>query len=210
MGGDIVRLSRHAQTNGSAVGEEGTGAPYAKDTTDLELLRAHVAGDSRAFAILAQRHHSFLRSVAKRHCGRTVDPSDCVQEGLARAMHSSAHFRGHCSVATWLSLLVKHACMDYHRGRFGTVPVCEDVEVFSTAIERLESARQDVALRLVMTEALAKLSKDQLNALVYLDVFGYSLRETARSTGQPSGTLKSRRARARTILRRQLGEAVAA
>lgn len=198
----------------SARGGDRKGQPtpvrLEREKEDLALLRAHVAGDSRAFGMLVARHRAMLLNVARRHCDAPLDPNDCVQEGLLRAMNAARGFRGNCSVATWLSLIVKHACMDYYRGRFGQAPVCEDEETFARKIDSLSTEKNDVALRIVMSDALAKLPKDQRDALLYLDIFGYSITETASSTGQPSGTLKSRRARARTFLRRRLGDVLAA
>lgn len=174
------------------------------DENDRALLRAHLAGDRRAFAVLAQRHYPRLMAMARRYQRDDFDPMDGVQEGLTRAMASAAGFRGGSTVATWLTCIVKNACIDHNRGRFGVVPVCGSEEDFDARMDRHPAVAPDLALRVTMAAALRQLPAEQRDALLYLDIFGYSLKETSRSIGQPSGTLKSRRARARIALRRRL------
>ena len=101
---------------------------------------------------------------------------------------------------------MKTACIDHNRGRFGESPLCDKEEDFETFMSSQQIPCPDVPLRVTMAAALEQLPTDQRDALLYLDIFGYSLQETSRSIGQPSGTLKSRRARARRTLRRQLEE----
>ena len=180
------------------------------DHYDRALLRAHLSGDQRAFATLISRHRSTLLATARRHSDFGADPSDGLQEGIIRALAAAPRFRGQSSVLTWLTHIIKHACVDYHRASFGRVPVCSDGESYQRALATTAARGEDIALRLTMTQALGKLPGEQRDALLYLDVFGYSLREAARCMGQPSGTLKSRRHRARSFLRRQLTPALAA
>ena len=168
------------------------------DEVDRELLKAHLAGDRRAFAVLAQRYYPQLVAMARRYRRDDFDPLDGVQEG--------ASFRGRSTVATWLTCIVKNACIDHIRGRLGEISLCDKDEDFETLLSSQPIPCPDVPLRVTMVAALEQLPTDQRDALLYLDIFGYSLQETSRSIGQPSGTLKSRRARARRALRRQLEE----
>lgn len=62
------------------------------DEVDRELLKAHLAGDRRAFAVLAQRYYPQLVAMARRYRRDDFDPLDGVQEGLARAIAGGGEF----------------------------------------------------------------------------------------------------------------------
>lgn len=203
--GDSHRKARMGRRLGDC-GVVGMRKHASADEVDRELLKAHLAGDSRAFAVLARRYYPQLVAMARRYRRDDFDPLDGVQEGLARAIAGAASFRGRSTVATWLTCIVKNACIDHNRGRFGEIPLCDKEEDFETFMSSQPIPCPDVPLRVTMAAALEQLPTDQRDALLYLDIFGYSLQETSRSIGQPSGTLKSRRARARRTLRRQLEE----
>lgn len=207
--GDSHQKARAGRRLGD-YGVVGTRKQATADEIDRELLKAHLAGDRRAFAVLVQRYYSQLVAMARRYRRDDFDPLDGVQEGLARAIAGAANFRGRSTVATWLTCIVKNACIDHNRGRFGEVPLCDREEDFETFISSRPVPCPDIPLRVTMAAALEQLPPDQRDALLYLDIFGYSLQETSRSIGQPSGTLKSRRARARNTLQRQLEEVQAA
>jgi RNA polymerase sigma-70 factor (ECF subfamily) len=203
--GEAHRRARAGRRVGD-YGVVGRRGQATADEIDRGLLKAHLAGDRRAFAVLAQRYYPQLFAMARRYRRDDFDPHDGVQEGLARAMAGAASFRGSSTVATWLNCIVKNACIDHNRGRFGVTPVCDGEEEFDACVTQNPVSTPDIALRLTMASALKRLPSDQRDALLYLDIFGYSLQETSRCFGEPSGTLKSRRARARTSLRRQLEE----
>lgn len=204
---------RHKARAGRRLGDYGVigrREPASADEIDRSLLKAHLAGDQRAFAVLAQRYYPQLFAMARRYRRDDFDPNDGVQEGLARAMAGAVSFRGNSTVATWLNCIVKNACIDHNRGRFGVTPVCDGEDDFDVWLMQKPVPSPDIALRVTMAAALKQLPADQRDALLYLDIFGYSLQETSRCFGEPSGTLKSRRARARSTLRRQLEEVQAA
>ena len=51
---------------------------------------------------------------------------------------------------------------------------------------------------------MSRLPEEQRNVILEVDVMGWPLADVARRLGIPEGTVKSRRARARATLRRQL------
>ena len=108
-------------------------APYALDAVmdgraaakDLELLRAHVAGDRDAFAELFHRHRDRLWAVALRTLGDREEAADALQDALLSAHRAAARFRGDSAVTTWLHRIVVNACLDRIRRRQAhpTVPL---------------------------------------------------------------------------------------
>ncbi|MEU8253365.1 RNA polymerase sigma factor SigM [Micromonospora inaquosa] len=178
--------------------------------TDLELLRAHVAGDGDAFAELFHRHRDRLWAVALRTLGDREEAADALQDALLSAHRAAARFRGDSAVTTWLHRIVVNACLDRIRRRQAhpTVPLPDGNRAEDgSGTGRLEPAAPatDHDTVLVVREALAALPVEQRAALVLVDVQGYSVAEVARILGVAEGTVKSRCARGRARLAVLLG-----
>ncbi|MGC4760585.1 RNA polymerase sigma factor SigM [Micromonospora trifolii] len=175
---------------------------------DLELLRAHVAGDRDAFAELFHRHRDRLWAVALRTLGDREEAADALQDALLSAHRAAARFRGDSAVTTWLHRIVVNACLDRIRRRQAhpTVPL-PDGNRADDGIGGLEPAAPatDHDTVLVVREALAALPLEQRAALVLVDVQGYPVAEVARILGVAEGTVKSRCARGRARLAVLLG-----
>jgi len=76
------------------------------ERSDAELLSAHVAGDSDAFAEVFRRHQQRLWAVALRTSGNPDDAADALQDALISAFRRAESFRGESSVSTWLHRIV--------------------------------------------------------------------------------------------------------
>lgn len=185
---------------GRAADVPGDDAP-PDERGDLELLTAHLAGDARAFPALVDRHERQLWWTAKRHSRTDSDAADAMQEGLVKALRSAPSFRRDSSVATWLHRIVVNSCHDRMRGRHGPPDGVPDDRVEPAPIEGRPG---DPALSVVMRQAMSRLPDEQRRVIVEVDVMGWPLADVARRLGIPEGTVKSRRARARATLRRQL------
>ncbi|MEW2429942.1 RNA polymerase sigma factor SigM [Micromonospora sp. NPDC047644] len=178
--------------------------------SDLELLRAHVAGDRDAFAELFRRHRDRLWAVALRTLGDREEAADALQDALLSAHRAAGRFRGDSAVTTWLHRIVVNACLDRIRRRQAhpTVPLPDgnrgDDGSGTGGLEpAAPAADHDTAL--VVREALAALPLEQRAALVLVDVQGYPVAEVARILGVAEGTVKSRCARGRARLAVLLG-----
>ncbi|MEU7926029.1 RNA polymerase sigma factor SigM [Micromonospora sp. NPDC049801] len=177
--------------------------------TDLELLRAHVAGDRDAFAALFHRHRDRLWAVALRTLGDREEAADALQDALLSAHRAAARFRGDSAVTTWLHRIVVNACLDRIRRRQAhpTVPLPDGNRADGSGTGGVEPAApvQDHDTALVVRAALAALPVEQRAALVLVDVQGYPVAEVARILGVAEGTVKSRCARGRARLAVLLG-----
>ncbi|MGV9210419.1 RNA polymerase sigma factor SigM [Micromonospora sp. RB23] len=177
--------------------------------TDLELLRAHVAGDRDAFAALFHRHRDRLWAVALRTLGDREEAADALQDALLSAHRAAARFRGDSAVTTWLHRIVVNACLDRIRRRQAhpTVPLPDGNRTDGSGTGGVEPAApaQDHDTALVVRAALAALPPEQRAALVLVDVQGYPVAEVARILGVAEGTVKSRCARGRARLAVLLG-----
>ncbi|MFJ2110449.1 RNA polymerase sigma factor SigM [Streptomyces sp. NPDC087850] len=174
------------------------------DTSDQNLLSAHVAGHPHAFGELVRRHRDRLWAVALRTLGDREEAADAVQDALVSAFRAAHTFRGQSAVTTWLHRITVNACLDRARKAASrkTSPV-DDTERLEQLLEPHESAeapaeRQDLHRELLA--ALAKLPADQRAALILVDMQGYPVAEAAAILGVPTGTVKSRCARGRARL----------
>ncbi len=197
-------------TNGASGRPAGDGVPpVAATPSDLDLLRAHVAGDRDAFAELFRRHRDRLWAVALRTLGDREEAADALQDALLSAHRAAGRFRGDSAVTTWLHRIVVNACLDRVRRRQAhpTVPLPDGVRDVEGATGGVEPAvpAPDHDTALVVREALAGLPVEQRAALILVDVQGYPVAEVARILGVAEGTVKSRCARGRARLAVVLG-----
>jgi RNA polymerase sigma-70 factor (ECF subfamily) len=166
---------------------------------DTELLAAHVAGDRDAFNTLVERHRDRLWSVALRTTGDPEEAADALQDALISAYRRAGQFRGESAVTTWLHRIVVNASLDRLRRIRPTVPLPE--------YDVVTDGRDDIGQRvtqLAVLEALAELPPDQRDAVLAVDLEGYSVEEAAAMLNCPPGTIKSRCSRGRAKLAERL------
>lgn len=175
--------------------------------SDAELLGAHVAGDPLAFEELVRRHRDRLWAVALRTTGDREEAADSLQDALISAYRRADQFRGDSAVTTWLHRIVVNASLDRLRRRSvrSAVPLPDDKEDLPGAAVADPTDHMDRReVQLVVTEALAQLPADQRDAIVLVDVEGWSVEDAARELGIPEGTVKSRCFRGRAKLAKSL------
>ena len=181
--------------------------PPGAAPSDVELVRAHVAGDPDAFAELVRRHRDRLWAVALRTIGDREDAADALQDALLNAHRNAARFRGDAAVTTWLHRIVVNACLDRIRRRQAhpTVPLPDGRHDDRPAGPEPAAPAADHDTALVVRAALAALPVDQRAAIVLVDVQGYGVAEAAVILGVAEGTVKSRCARGRARMALALG-----
>jgi RNA polymerase sigma-70 factor (ECF subfamily) len=175
----------------------------ADETDDRELIRRHLDGDTQAFGLLVERHRDRLWAVALRTLADREEAADAVQDALVSAYRRADSYRGEAAVTTWLHRIVVNACLDRMRRRkarpTSPLPEHEDTsEVLGDEV--VDDPAEQTERRSIVMAALAQLSEDHRRAVVLVDMEGYSVDEAAELLGCPSGTVKSRCARARAKL----------
>jgi RNA polymerase sigma-70 factor, ECF subfamily len=175
--------------------------------TDADLLGAHVSGDPTAFEELVRRHRDRLWAVALRTTGDPEEASDALQDALISAFRRAEQFRGDSAVTTWLHRIVVNASLDRLRRRSvrATRPLPDDDDQLPGAVvadPNDEMERRET--QLVVLSALAELPVEQRDAILLVDVEGWSVEEAARMLDCPEGTVKSRCYRGRAKLAKRL------
>ncbi|MDL4818660.1 RNA polymerase sigma factor SigM [Actinomadura opuntiae] len=167
------------------------------EATDADLMAWHAEGDPHAFAELLHRHRDRMWGVALRTLGDPEEAADALQDACLSAFRAAGRFRGDASATTWLHRIVVNACLDRIRRRSARPATSMgDDATFDAVAPKLPDPTDAHGVSLDVRAALEQLPYEQRAALILIDMMGYSVDDAAEVMEVPSGTLKSRRARA--------------
>mgnify|MGYP001602961695 FL=1 len=185
--------------------------PRSPDSEPDHLRRA-LDGDLDAFNGLVDLHQRAVYNLCFRMLGSGVAAEDATQDAFLSAYRNIRAFKG-TSFRPWLMRIASNACVDElrRRGRRPAVsldaplPGRDDpLDVADPApgpeTEALRREQQDI-----VQAALLRLPADQRLAVVMCDMQGFAYEEIAEAMRTSVGTVKSRIARGREKLRRELG-----
>lgn len=179
---------------------------------DEDLMARVYDGDTRAFAVVFDRHSGVAFSLAYRMCGRRALAEEVVQEAFLSLWRSGARYeRARGSVRSWVLAVVHHRAIDVLRhesARAGRDIHDEELGASLAADQRtdLEVERRSDA-RLVRG-ALEELPADQRKVIELAYFSGFSHSEIAGLLGIPAGTVKGRMRLGMGKLRLALGDSV--
>jgi RNA polymerase sigma-70 factor (ECF subfamily) len=161
-----------------------------RDATDRLARRAR-RGDTEALAELVRS----TQTDVWRLCAHLVDPwsaDDLTQETYLRAVPSLGSFRGEAPFRSWLLTIARRVCA---------------AELDQRQRQRRLTARlpapghvPDPARRVGLRLLIAALNPEQRAAFVLTQLLGFSYAEAATICECPTGTVRSRVARAREAL----------
>ncbi len=165
----------------------------------------------REFEREALPHLDTLYNVALRYTGHRPEAEDLVQETMLKAYRSWDRYELGTNARAWLLTILRNAFIGQHRrrkrqGRHMTNLSDVDETVDGEGLSQEETERRFLG-RLTETrvaEAIQALPAKFREALVLRSLEGMSYEEVASGMGVPVGTVKSRLARARRTLRRDL------
>ena len=173
---------------------------------DLILIERARSGDLDAFNDLVELYQDQLFALVARMVPDRDQASDAVQEAFFSAYRNLAGFRGG-SVKSWLNRICVNAAMDAQRARkrrpVQPYPEFEDESWQPPAGEDADPERlvMTAERERALTDALARITDDQRDAIVLFDIRGFDYAEIAEMTGVSLGTVKSRIHRGRLALR---------
>lgn len=173
-------------------------------------------GDLDAFNALVELHQRAAYNLCLRMLGSRMPAEDATQDAFVSAFRNIRHFKG-ASFRAWLMRIAANACTDELRRR-GRRPVLsldtpppgsQDPLAVADAAPGPEALTLRGEQRDVVQAALLRLPPDQRMAVVLCDIQGFAYEEIAAAMRTSVGTVKSRIARGRDKLRRELGPAPA-
>ncbi|MCC2671322.1 MAG: polymerase sigma factor RpoE, partial [Armatimonadetes bacterium] len=112
---------------------------------DVDLVSKALAGDSRSFALLCERHRTRVWRIAAS-VARGADAEDIAQEAVLRAFRALRTYRGNAPFEAWLCRIALNAAHDYHRSAWRRKVTLTE-EPRDEGGETAESAEREVERR---------------------------------------------------------------
>ncbi len=183
----------------------------AEAASDAALMERVQAGDREAFGQLVDRHGDALVAYLARLCGRREQAEDLAQEAFLKLYRAAGRYREQGQLVAFLYRIATNELRSQERrerrwnalrGWLGLRPGAPafTAEPAAPPLARLERDEQEQRLR----RAVARLPLRLRAPLVLAEVEGWPLAQIAQLLGCREGTVKSRRFRARELLRREL------
>ena len=185
---------------------------------ERELIERHQRGDRSAFETIVETYSGPLFTLTYRLAGNREDAQDLYQDVLLKVYRSLDRFRGEASLRTWIFRIAVNAAKN--RARFWSrvkrgpaLSLDAAEEDGRPPSERLpdprpgpEGSAYGGEIQARVQQELDRLPWGQRAVIVLRDVDGMEYREIARTLDISLGTVKSRLARGRDALRRELAD----
>jgi RNA polymerase sigma-70 factor (ECF subfamily) len=197
---------------------EAFGGAASSHERELMISPGSAGSGRQAFEALTQEHLPRLYAFARRLTGEHAAAEDLVQETYLKAYQAFHQFVPDRDARPWLMRILLNTFRDHVRRECRVPPSFypEDLDAWYEASWRSHRSHiravgpeEQVIARSFADEvaaALADLSSDFRTVVLLADIEGYSYREIADLVECPLGTVMSRLARGRKILRETLRE----
>ncbi len=153
-------------------------------------------------------HVQQLRRYARLLCGNAVDADDLVQASLEKAVRNAGRFRDGQDLRVWLFAILHNT----FRSSLRETRSRRDREASWTDVAPdVALGSQEVSVELArVLAAIGQLPPQQREVLLLVSVEGFSTDEIALTMDLPVGTVRSRLARGREMLRQMMERGVSA
>ncbi len=165
----------------------------------MENLAKDLAKDNADISSILISHVPVLRRYARGLVHNKTDADDLVQDCLVRALSKMHLFQPGTNLKAWLLSIVHNIFLDGTRRAKRTREFATAV----TAMDQGNVTRPNQFHRIEImdiSKALAALPAAQRSTLLLIALQGLSYEETAKITGVPVGTVRSRLSRGRSAL----------
>ena len=185
---------------------------------DAQLVKEALSGDP-GFEKLVRTYEQMVYRVAFRFLNDPVDSTDVAQEVFLRVHKALPRFRGDSSLSTWIYAITANLSRNAIRSRKNREKVQvlapkerdpDDQPFWDRVADKgaVSSSRalESKELREAIQQALKTLPLDYQEAVILRDMEGLDYPEIAQVLNTSLGTVKSRIARGRALLRESLKE----
>ena len=178
--------------------------------TDAALVKAVLAGDETAFALIFERYRKLVAHLVSRFFYEREEVEEFVQQSFTKIYFSLKDFRGERekSMAAWLSKITVNLCYDELRrrgrrleNRFGDLSDEENAALERLAQSEAENAESSLIKRDLAEKLLSNLEASDRLALTLFYGEDFSVEEVAEFIGWSPSNVKTRLFRARSYLR---------
>lgn len=184
---------------------------------ETRLIARLKAGEMSAFDELVEEYQSLIYALSFRILGDPEDARDAAQETFLKVYRHFARFRGDASLKTWICRIAINQAYSTqrwwrrrHRNNTASLDAplglnADDDRSLADSLESDGASPEDEALSRERSRriesGLCELKKDFRVAVMLRDIEGLSYEEIAYVTEVSVGTVKSRIARGREMLR---------
>ncbi len=186
------------------------GEPGPTATSPDAAPRGRIADPAAAVASLLDLYGAKLYRLARRMCGNDSDAEDLVQDVFLQVFRKWGTFRGASAPGTWLFSIAAHSCKARLRRKGGIDRRMPAISQLSACPDRaaasadrhspLDDAVEHESVDAVH-QAVASLPEHFRLPLIFKEVLGLSIEQTAEALRLKPQTVKSRLHRARLMLR---------
>lgn len=145
-------------------------------------------------------HIASLRRYAHMLCQNSADADDLVQESLMKALAAAHTYRSGKDLRAWLFSILHNTFVSQKRQYARRARAARFLDATCGEAETPQNQEKHVEARDTLS-MMSRLTPDQQSVLLLIAVEGYSYAEAAQILDIPIGTLMSRLARGREMLR---------
>ena len=171
---------------------------------DQRLVRSILDGDRESYAHIVANYQKLVASVAWRYGVSQGDIEDVVSEVFIKAFRNLHRYRADHPFSTWLYRLAVNHVIDHgrrQRKERGRTEMPQ--QVANGARDPDSTLEQNERVRL-LRDAMTEIPDHYREILFMVYVEGMKVDDAARTSGLPTGTVKTRLMRGREALRRIL------
>ncbi len=191
--------------------------PKKPDANDAALVRAFNAGQKDAFDLLVLRHKDRIFNLCLWYLGDYQEANDIAQEIFIKVFRSLGGFKFKAAFSTWLYRIAVNTCknrikslefrfkkrmrrLNHPKNSQLNNPSAEITDESESPLTRLEKKERAILVR----KAINALPDEKKTMIILRDIEDFSYAEITVITGLKPGTVKSRLARARLMLKEKL------
>lgn len=181
------------------------------ESDEASIVADLKAGSEEAYTWLIREFRPPIFSLVRRIVDGRTDVSDATQEIFLKIFRGIQHFQGGSSLKTWIHRVALREAFNQvrwwsrHTARETSI---ESMNIGTEWIEKVSASPLDdmmlTQIRAVVRLELSRVPEPYRTAVVFRDIEGLSYGEIARITGVPVGSVSSRLARGRNVLRHRL------
>ncbi|HEX2028751.1 MAG TPA: RNA polymerase sigma factor [Nitriliruptorales bacterium] len=168
--------------------------------TDPAAVRAAAAGDLDAFDGLVRTYQEPVWRFLVGLVGDRALAEDLAQDTFLRAYRNLGGFEFRSRFSTWLFTIARNVATDALRSR------ASQRRALARLARQPSDERPDPALAAAMDEALSSLSHKLREAILLVEIAGFTCKDAGSILGVAEGTIKSRLYYARRDLAKWFSE----
>ena len=183
-----------------------------EELTDEELVHRILKGETFLFEIIMRRYNQRLFRIANGILKNATEAEDVIQDAYVRAYEHLNQFAGKAKFSTWLTKIVIYEAFRHSKRskRLTSIENFTKAEKIMNILNgESDNPEKDFLRRRIvglLETAIDSLPAKYCVAIMLRDVEGLTTEETSECLGITEEAVKTRLHRARSILRKELGE----